>query len=184
MYMEGIHGRWQGLLLQRQGLHVSVTLIHSFHLPFLMISFPFSFRFRWTMPEEYRLWKEKVDALEKKQQEQKLQQSESKQGNSTNLNSFDKSFAPPAKLNKSKSTEDITLSAAVTAAQENKVVYASPAEANEAFKDLLTQKNISTIAKMKEVQDICQSDPRWEALRTMGERKQALAEYQVTPLPH
>ena len=39
--------------------------------------------------------------------------------------------------------------------------------------------------KMKEVTDICHSDIRFLALRTAGERKQALAEYQVrhfTPL--
>jgi hypothetical protein len=33
--------------------------------------------------------------------------------------------------------------------------------------------------KMKEVQDLCQSDPRWNALKTAGDKKQALAEYQV-----
>jgi hypothetical protein len=134
------------------------------------------------MPEEYRLWKEKVDALEKKQQDQKQLQTEGKQGNATNSNPTDKTFAPMGKLNKSKSTEEISFSANAAASQENRVVYASAAEANEAFKELLAHKNISTIAKMKEVQDICQSDPRWDALKTMGEKKQALAEYQVTSL--
>ena len=33
---------------------------------------------------------------------------------------------------------------------------------------------------MKEVTDICHSDIRFLALRTAGERKQALAEYQVS----
>jgi hypothetical protein len=33
--------------------------------------------------------------------------------------------------------------------------------------------------KMKEVQDLCQSDPRFNALKSGGEKKQALAEYQV-----
>jgi pre-mRNA-processing factor 40 len=32
---------------------------------------------------------------------------------------------------------------------------------------------------MKEVQDLCQHDARWEALKSQGEKKQALAEYQV-----
>ena len=33
--------------------------------------------------------------------------------------------------------------------------------------------------KMKEVTDICHTDVRYKALKTAGERKQALAEYQV-----
>ncbi len=129
------------------------------------------------MPEEYRLWKEKVEALEKKLQEEKQQNkvnaainSISAQGTAPSQNNHPpliKSNSTHSLLSKTKS-EDVP-----------QVTYASQAEAAEAFKELLAHKNISTIAKMKEVQDLCQSDPRWEALRTMGERKQALAEYQV-----
>eukprot|EP00128_Syssomonas_multiformis_P015575 Colp12_sorted_trinity150504_noHs@4141 len=35
---------------------------------------------------------------------------------------------------------------------------------------------------MKEVQDLCQHDVRWEALKSQGEKKQALAEYQTKRL--
>ena len=38
---------------------------------------------------------------------------------------------------------------------------------------------VLTTMKMKEVQDLCQSDPRFNALKSGGEKKQALAEYQV-----
>ena len=38
---------------------------------------------------------------------------------------------------------------------------------------------ILTTMKMKEVTDLCQNDVRFRALRSAGERKQALAEYQV-----
>ncbi len=41
---------------------------------------------------------------------------------------------------------------------------------------------VTSIAKMREVQDLCQQDPRWEALKSQGEKKQALAEYQVRTL--
>jgi hypothetical protein len=156
---------------------------------------------RWVVPEEYRLWKEKVDALEKKQQEQKQNQLNEPQpgkgnnlsssvGSSSNIHYDTKSTASSTtnllsstasnKLHKSKSTESMnTGGGGPSIANENKIVYSSIAEATEAFKELLTQKGVSPVAKMKEVQDLCQSDPRWEALKTMGEKKQALAEYQV-----
>ena len=43
---------------------------------------------------------------------------------------------------------------------------------------------MSATAKMREVQDLCQADVRWDALKTMGEKKQALAEYQVRSSAH
>jgi hypothetical protein len=150
------------------------------------------------MPEEYRLWKEKVDALEKKQQEQKQQNQLNEQqgkgnissvGSSSNIHYDNKSTASSTtnllsstasnKLHKSKSTESMNTGGGPSIANENRIVYSSIAEATEAFKELLTQKGVSPVAKMKEVQDLCQTDPRWEALKTMGEKKQALAEYQV-----
>ncbi len=125
--------------------------------------------FSWTMPEEYRIWKEKVDALEKSK--------------STKLDS--KSGGKDFEQDKSKSSRNVNTNTATSStdntASEKKNVptYASTAEAFEAFKELLQSKNISAMAKMKEAQDICQHDPRWEALKTQGEKKQALAEYQV-----
>ena len=47
---------------------------------------------------------------------------------------------------------------------------------------LMEQYNIGigSSMKMKEVQEICQKDSRWNALRTAGEKKQSLAINQVT----
>lgn len=121
------------------------------------------------MPEEYRIWKEKVDALEKS----KSTKSDSKSGG--------KDF----EQDKSKSSRNVNTNSATSSTdntvseKKNVPTYATAAEAFEAFKELLQSKNISATAKMKEAQDICQHDPRWEALKTQGEKKQALAEYQV-----
>ena len=62
------------------------------------------------------------------------------------------------------------------------IVYASHAEALEAFHEILNSKKISANAKMKEVLEICESDPRWSSLKILsqGDKKQGLAEYQVT----
>lgn len=126
-------------------------------------------KFSWTMPEEYRIWKEKVDALEK----------------SKSTKSDSKSHGKDSEQDKSKSSRNANSNTASSssdnAASEKKNVptYATTAEAFEAFKELLQLKNVSATAKMKEAQDLCQHDPRWEALKTQGEKKQALAEYQV-----
>lgn len=61
-------------------------------------------------------------------------------------------------------------------------VYATREEAIEAFKAMLEACDVSAAMKMKEVVDLCQDDPRFNALKTAGEKKQALAEYQVTVL--
>ena len=59
------------------------------------------------------------------------------------------------------------------------VVYNNKAEAISAFKGLLLAKDISPTMKWNDIVKICSSDARWEACSTMGERKQALAEYQT-----
>jgi pre-mRNA-processing factor 40 len=63
--------------------------------------------------------------------------------------------------------------------QDINVVYKNKVEAVSAFKDLLLEKGIVPNLKWNEVQKVCCVDKRWEALRTIGERKQALAEYQT-----
>ena len=136
------------------------------------------------MPEEFRIWKEKVDALEKKLQEEKQQQKAEKGNGGNDKSNNAGSISGNAKsihssLSKSNSIQNLLKSKSEDPIKDQKPMYATIAEAMDAFKELLTHKNISTIAKMKEVQDICQQDPRWDALKTMGERKQALAEYQV-----
>ncbi len=73
---------------------------------------------------------------------------------------------PPTKKRKKKDEETINL-------------YSNKAEAVAAFKGLLLAKDISHTMKWNEVVKACSADKRWEACSTMGERKQALAEYQT-----
>jgi hypothetical protein len=127
---------------------------------------------RWIMPEEYRVWKEKMDAVEKKKAEQAVAQQAVE-------------AERVAQLKSGKQARSAAGSAAGAASADGAgnaapaIQYGSAAEAAEAFKDLLAEMKVSTIAKMKEVQDLCQHDARWEALKSQGEKKQALAEYQV-----
>jgi pre-mRNA-processing factor 40 len=58
-------------------------------------------------------------------------------------------------------------------------LYANKAEAVAAFKGLLLAKDIAPSTKWVDVVRICSDDTRWEACTTIGERKQALAEYQT-----
>ncbi len=58
-------------------------------------------------------------------------------------------------------------------------VYSSKAEAIAAFKGLLLAKDISPTMKWNDVIKACSSDARWDACHSIGERKQALAEYQT-----
>jgi len=129
------------------------------------------------MPEEFRAWKEKVDAL----QARKSSQPPSRESNTHSHNHphHNNSNIPNGASNSSSnySTQSVT-------SAEPPVVYASYAEASEAFKELMTEKKVSATAKMREVQDLCQADVRWDALKTMGEKKQALAEYQVRSSAH
>jgi len=57
--------------------------------------------------------------------------------------------------------------------------FATKAEAVAAFKALLEEKKVSVTASIRIVTETCQSDGRWFALKTSGERKQALTEYQT-----
>lgn len=58
-------------------------------------------------------------------------------------------------------------------------LYANKAEALAAFKGLLLAKDIAPTTKWNDVVRICSEDSRWDACNTIGERKQALAEYQT-----
>lgn len=58
-------------------------------------------------------------------------------------------------------------------------LYSNKAEAVAASKGLLLTKDIAPSTKWADVVRICSDDTRWEACTTMGERKQALAEYQT-----
>lgn len=78
----------------------------------------------------------------------------------------DKDEQPPNKKRKKKK-------------EESPVLYNNKAEAIAAFKGLLLAKDISPTMKWNEVVKICSADQRWDACTSVGERKQALAEYQT-----
>ena len=68
------------------------------------------------------------------------------------------------------------------AAPKKETEFANKEEAVAAFKGLLLAKGIVPTAKWNEVARNCSSDSRWEACEdvlTVGERRQALAEYQT-----
>ena len=153
---------------------------------------------RWTVPEEFRIWKEKMDmiALKKKVAASSSSSSnnnvpvEEAHGNTVEaLNEISTTTTTTTTTNSNGSdSHQLThAQARASAAAQHKaesavpVVYKTPEEAEAAFKELLTEHNISAVMKMKEVQDLCSSDPRWNALKTAGERKQGLAVYQVLP---
>lgn len=78
----------------------------------------------------------------------------------------------PAPPKKKKKTEPV----------KEMVLFNNSEEAVAAFKGLLLAKDISPTAKWNEAVKICSSDSRWVACEetlTVGERRQALAEYQT-----
>lgn len=74
-------------------------------------------------------------------------------------------FQSPSKKKKTEKNDDIHFT------------YNNKEEAVATFKCLLLEKGIIPNLKWNEVQKICCIDTRWQALNTIGERKQALAEY-------
>jgi pre-mRNA-processing factor 40 len=122
------------------------------------------------MPEEFRLWRERIEAVEKKK---------GAGGGSGSLSAKEAALA--LKAAEAKAREQKKESEAERASS---IAYSSTAEALEAFKELLAFKKISVSAKMKEVVDACQDDERWEALKSLsqGDKKQVLAEYQTKKL--
>lgn len=139
----------------------------------------------WVVPDEYRVWKQQTDAVEEKKKQALLV------------------AAQPLPLPFTAPVAVAAVPAVATSSSSNRrkheeeerkrreeeelakipaIVYASHEEAVEAFKAMMTEKRVSATMKMKEVVDLCTSDPRYVALKTGGERKQALAEYQTRTL--
>lgn len=151
------------------------------------------------MPEEFRVWKEKMDAVQKKKQNKVLgvpsqiqnlptstaQLEKTSSNNATNSTASNVS-AELQSENRHQQTQRTSSSAmsSNTDASDNKdaPVYATKEEAVDAFKKMLSDHDISSASKFKDVQDQCVKDHRWNALRSLGERKQALAEYQTKRL--
>ncbi len=153
---------------------------------------------RWTMPEEFRVWNERVDAIERKKREHEsavVEVAASSSSSSVSSSSAavagggrDDGALRPAIPSSSTNPRDderppisahaAAVAAAVAAAAP--VVYATKEEAVDAFKAMLEEFDVSATMKVKDVADTCQKDGRFNALKTAGEKKQALAEYQVT----
>jgi hypothetical protein len=116
------------------------------------------------MPEDYRLWKERIDSVERK----KIV------GISTKIETSMQMAVKTVCINsRNKFDNEILLN------ETPILTFATAVEAQDSFKDMLAYFKISTTAKLKEVQDLCQTDPRWEVIKSQGDRKQCLAEYQV-----
>lgn len=137
------------------------------------------------MPEEFRVWSEKMEELERRRT--------APPSSVPPVTSAAVQFSAPTssaevpsnpKLNEAKSNRmNRSTSSSAIAAEEKDAVplptYATREEALDAFNAVLNDKHISSSMKFKEVQDLCQDDVRWNALTTSGDRRQALAEYQV-----
>ena len=166
----------------------------------------------WSVPEEYRVWKEKMDAVERKKLMvfapaggMNVHTSLTKTlpsaaipivaavtvttntiaaSNTTSTNGNLSGSNGASNSNGGASTNSGSNNRKKQVEEEEKVVivYATTEEAVEAFKAMLTERRVLTTMKMKEVIDLCQSDPRFNALKSPGEKKQALAEYQVSGL--
>ena len=136
--------------------------------------FVFSLSLSWTMPEEFRAWQAMVQAAEDKKRADQAAAATAAVAAAAAAAEAEAQRTASSSLSRHQSQSQLSSAAAAAP-----VVYSSAAEAADAFADMLMELRVSSVAKMKEVQDLCGADPRWEALRTQGERKQALAEYQV-----
>ena len=137
----------------------------------------------WTMPDEFKVWQEKVELVSKKiapppppapnvsfnESLSKLDNTSTKQVSSLQLISENRKETH--KLSDSEKLETTTA-----------IVYSTKEDAKAAFINLLSDKNISSSLKFSQVSDICQNDPRWNALKSIGEKKQNIAEYQTKTL--
>lgn len=97
---------------------------------------------------------------------------------------FSEEDVPPPSTKKKKSGETFENDDRSSRPKKKKIgddvsLYANKAEAVAAFKGLLLAKDIAPSTKWADVVRVCSDDTRWEACTTMGERKQALAEYQT-----
>lgn len=82
----------------------------------------------------------------------------------------------------STTTSDARASSAPTASQQEPATsrkqhakYASHEEAEAAFKNLLEEKGVTSVMKWQDAMKLVIDDPRWTALRTVGQKKQVSA---------
>jgi len=65
---------------------------------------------------------------------------------------------------------------------DEELVFATKEEAVKAFKTMLLDQGVASTTKWSDAVKLCEPDRRWQALKTLGERRQALAEYQTKRL--
>ena len=130
------------------------------------------------MPEEFRIWKEKIDLIEAKKKvsvvetsnSSSLKKNDSKIYSNGSLQTAQQQIVIGSKEKEIRSDEPVA------------TVFSSSSEALEAFNNLLLQHKVSVAAKLKDVHEQFMNDPCYLGvlkLVTPGDRKQALAEYQV-----
>ena len=143
----------------------------------------------WTMPEEFREWKSRVDAAverRKKALESAKSSSSTPKAKPKAKNEPVKNFPVDSTERKQESNElDEGMNVTEATADEQTpevVTYASEKEAIQAFKQLLADNKVTPVMKFKEAQDLCSRDHRWNACKTTGARKQAYSEYQTQRL--
>lgn len=155
----------------------------------------------WEPPEEYTVWKEKMDQVEQKAKIAASNRETANTNNNTSNNTSTTMSSMNTNIimsmnnnNQSTNSSDSyvdnsnSMSASMsTNTSNNKVshkteviipTYDTKEQAVAAFKGLLEEKKVSVTANIKTVTELCQADSRWFALKTSGERKQALTEYQ------
>ena len=127
---------------------------------------------RWEMPEEYKIWYQKVEAASRKRP--------GLDNSLSNLVASPGELPDAVRAVQKPSDKEARVKESDTSANSQAVIeFSSRDDAMAAFRKLLEDKNIPSTMKFKEVQEICSNDNRWNALKTVGERKQTLAEYQT-----
>lgn len=152
----------------------------------------------WVMPEEYRVWRQQMDAVEAKKAADLAAKKAggAAPGNgqapaagaegrgdgaaagtgaaTTSAAPADKDAAPESRRSAKEAKE--------AARMEPLLTFASKADAIEAFKVLMKERDVSTVLKMKDVGTLLIKDHKWlsvNAALNAGEKNQALAEYQT-----
>jgi hypothetical protein len=134
------------------------------------------------MPEEFRQWKESVDAAVARrkalllQQQQTASQQASAPASSASAPSQSREHTKQSSEHRKHHSQPTPAAEVPT---PEPVTYATPEAASEAFRSLLEEFQVTSAMKFKEVQELCSHDQRWSAHKTTGEKKQNLAEFQT-----
>ena len=145
----------------------------------------------WEPPEEYTVWKEKMDQIEQKAKvlaNSRELAAAAANSNSNNNNANNNANANGTMMSNSQPVNPVDNNNNNNKGSSHKSdlmmmivpTYDTKEQAVAAFKGLLEEKKVSVTANIKTVTELCQTDAsgRWFALKTSGERKQALTEYQ------